>query len=124
LFEEQYPFDQSLLSSAERVADDSCMEQQRRQEIERLLRDYANRGEMTRQRFCESRGMTSSALDYYHRRYGKPKAAQGPPLLATVAITPATAPGNGSFRLVLGNGRSIECGPAELEHLIRVAEAF
>lgn len=97
------------------------MEQQRRQEIERLLRDYANRGEMTRQRFCESRGMTSSALDYYHRRYGKPKSAQDPPRLATVAITPA-AP-SGGFRLLLGNGRCIECGPAELEHLIRVAEA-
>lgn len=74
---------------------------------------------MTRQRFCESRGMTSSALDYYHRRYGK--SAQDPPRLATVAITPA-AP-SGGFRLVLANGRSIECGPAELEHLIRVAEA-
>lgn len=98
------------------------MEQQRRQQIEQLLRDYANRGEMTRQDFCESRGMTSSALDYYHRRYGKAKAAQDPPRLASVAITPA-ALASGGFRLVLGNGRAIECGPAELEHLIRIAEA-
>lgn len=101
------------------------MEQQRRQEIEQLIRDYENRGEMTRNQFCESRGMTWSALDYYLRRYGKAKAkpSQNPPRLATVAITPAEAQVSASFRLVLGNGRSIECGPAELEHLIRVAEA-
>jgi hypothetical protein len=99
------------------------MEQQRRQEIEQLIRDYENRGEMTRKRFCESRGMTWSALDYYLRRYGKAKPSQNPPRLATVAITPAGTQVSASFRLVLGNGRSIECGPAELEHLIRVAEA-
>lgn len=99
------------------------MEQQRRQEIEQLIRDYENRGEMTRQRFCESRGMTSSALDYYLRRYGKPKSSPDPARLATVAVTGVEAQASGSFRLVLGNGRSIECGRAELEYLIRVAEA-
>lgn len=99
------------------------MEQQRKQEIEQLVRDYANRGEMTRQRFCASRGMTLSALDYYLRRYGKPRPTPDAPRLAPVAITPAEPALRGSFRLVLANGRSIECGAAELEHLIRIAEA-
>lgn len=106
------------------------MQRARKQEIEQLLRDYVNRGGMTRQRFCESRGMTLSALDYYLRRYGTPGPTQEAPRLATVRITPSdsatpvVAVGASSFRLVLGNGRSIECGPAGLEYLIRVAEAL
>jgi len=82
---------------------------------------------MTRQQFCESRGMSLSALDYYLRNYGKAKPAQDQPRMATVRLTSpeaATHAGHGAFRLVLRNGRSIECGREQLEHLIRVAESL
>lgn len=103
------------------------MERARRQEIDQLLRDYAERGEMTRQQFCQSRGMSLSALDYYLRHYGKAKPKQDQPRLATVRLAApdvATTAVQGVFRLVLENGRIIECGPAQLEQLIRVAESL
>lgn len=109
------------------VADDSGMARARTQEIEQLLRDYADRGDMTRQQFCESRGMSLSALDYYLRNYGKAKPTQEQPRMATVRLASpeaATHAGQGTFRLVLRNGRTIECGPAQLEQLIRVAESL
>jgi hypothetical protein len=107
------------------------MERARRQEIEQLLRDYADRGDRTRQQFCESRGMSLSALDYYLRHYGKvngkEKPKQDQPRLATVRLAApelATTVDQGVFRLVLRNGRTIECGRAQLEQLIRVAESL
>jgi hypothetical protein len=100
------------------------MQQDRKPEIDQLLLDYKNRGEMTRQQFCDSRGMKLSALDYYLRRYNKTEPPQHTPRLAPVTVAHVTSPAAGGFRLVLANGRTIECGPAELEQLIRVAEVI
>ena len=86
------------------------------EEIEQLLKDYRERGEMTLRAFCESRGVSSSTLSYYARRFG-----QRTTRLARVKVT-APAETLGRFSLVLGNGRHIECGEAELAELIRVAE--
>lgn len=71
--------------------------------------------------------MSLSALDYYLRHYGKAKPKQEQPRLATVRLTSPEAAANacqGAFRLVLRNGRSIECGREQLEQLIRVAESL
>jgi hypothetical protein len=87
-----------------------------REEIEELLRRYHSRGDMTGRTFCEAEGIGRSTLGYYLRRRAAPAVR-----LARVRIAeePATA---GRFALVLANGRRIECGPAELAHLISAAE--
>jgi hypothetical protein len=59
-------------------------------------------------------------LDYYLRRYGKANTAAT--RIARVTVQPVAEQVAGSFRLVLSNGRRIECGEAELAHLIRAAE--
>ena len=91
--------------------------------IEQLLKDYRNRGEMTRRAFCESRGMSSSMLDYYLRRYGR-GAKREPARLVRVNVEQAHA--SGTFAVVLANGRRIESpwtfSDAELSRLIRIAE--
>lgn len=89
-----------------------------RGEIDKLLKEYRGRGELTRRAFCERRGMTLSGLDDYLRRYGKrgDLAAK----LARVKVTPAEPPAR--YCLVLLNGRRVECGAAELGELIRTAE--
>ena len=88
------------------------------EEIQELIAGYRNRGERSRREYCESVGMTLSALDYYLRRYAKPATR-----LARVKVKPSAAPQFARFALVLGNGRRIECGEAELQQLIAVAEA-
>ena len=89
-------------------------------EIDKLLKAYRERGELTRQEFCERRGMTLTTLDYYLRRYGK--RAEPVVKLARVEIKPAEAPAR--FTLLLANGRRVECGAAELTQLLRMAEAL
>jgi hypothetical protein len=89
-------------------------------EIDKLLRAYRERGELTRQGFCERRGMTLTTLDYYLRRYGKRAEPVGK--LARVEMTPAEGPAR--FPLLLAKGRRVECGGAELAQLLRTAEAL
>jgi hypothetical protein len=89
-------------------------------EIDKLLKAYRERGGLTRQEFCERRGMTLTTLDYYLRRYGK--RAEPVVKLARVEITPAEVPAR--FTLLLANGRRVECGAAELAQLLRTAEAL
>lgn len=87
------------------------------EEIEELLRRYEARGSETRRAFCKSQGIPLATLGYYLRR-----RATAAVRLARVKITNEAATGTGQFALVLANGRRIECGPAELPHLISAAE--
>lgn len=94
------------------------------EQIEQLLSDYRNRGEMTRRGFSESRGMSLSMLDYYLRRYGKERKSEAVKLVrAEVEPEPSAA---GTFFIVLQNGRRIESGwnfaEVELMRLIRLVE--
>jgi hypothetical protein len=86
-------------------------------QIEQLLKQYRERGNMTRRGFCESQGISLSMLDYYLRRYGKSETASVK--LARVEIQ---AERTGRIALVLANGRRIECGEEHLSQLIRAAE--
>lgn len=73
---------------------------------------------MTREEFCERRGITVKSLGYYWRRYRNQPVESVK--LARVELKQTEVAGR--FRLVLGNGRWIECGEAELARLIRMAE--
>jgi len=93
------------------------------EQIEQLLTDYRNRGEMTRRTFCESRGMSLSMLDYYLRRYGAKTQAQTAKL---VRVNVKKVEASGRFTLVRANGRRVEStwnfADAELARLIRIVE--
>jgi hypothetical protein len=86
-------------------------------EVAELLKRYEDRGNVTRRAFCQSERVGVSTLGYYLRRQ-----ATQPVRLARVRISSDTATGGGRFQLVLANGRRIECGVAELPHLISAAE--
>jgi hypothetical protein len=94
----------------------------RAEQIEQLLHDYRNRGQMTRRGFCESRGMSPSMLDYYVRRYGRESNEPQKLLRVEVKAEPVAS----AFTVVLANGRRIETvgsfADAELARLIRVVE--
>jgi hypothetical protein len=68
------------------------------EQIEQLLSDYRNRGEMTRRTFCESRGMSLSMLDYYLRRYGTESKREAAKLVKVELESP---PISGNFTVVL-----------------------
>ena len=87
------------------------------EEVAELLRRYEDRGNVTRRAFCKSQGVGVSTLGYYLRRQTTPSVR-----LARVKITSDSANDAGRFQLVLANGRRIECGLAELPHLIGAAE--
>ena len=87
------------------------------EEVAELLRRYEDRGDVTRRAFCQSYGVGVSTLGYYLRRQ-----ATQPVRLARVRISSDTATDAGRFQLVLPNGRRIECGIADLSHLISAAE--
>src|SRR3954468_18878322 len=93
------------------------------EQIEQLLSEYRNRGEMTRRAFCESRGMSLSMLDYYVRRYGTESKPEKGKLVRVELESP---PLTGNFTVVLQNGRRIEgewnFADAELARLIRIVE--
>ena len=86
-------------------------------QVAELLQRYDDRGNVTRRAFCQSQGVAVSTLGYYLRRQATPSVR-----LARVKITNDSATGAGRFALVLTSGRRIECGLAELPHLIRAAE--
>ena len=87
------------------------------EEVAELLRRYDDPGNVTRRAFCQSYGVAVSILVYYLRRQTTPSVR-----LARVKITSDSANDAGRFQLVLANGRRIECGLAELRHLIDAAE--
>lgn len=87
-----------------------------REEIEELLRLYEQRGSLTRRAFCESQNIPLATLAYYLRR----KCA-APVRLARVKLSEGAA-SESRFALILASGRRIECGLAELPHLISAAE--
>lgn len=86
-------------------------------EVEELVRCYEERGEVTRRAFCQEHGIAWSTLGYYLRRRVRPSVR-----LTPVRVADESTGSAGRFALVLANGRRIECGPAELEHLISTAE--
>lgn len=87
------------------------------EQIKRLLTEYRDRGDMTREEFCRTRGIAIKSLGYYRQRY---RDLVEPVKLARVQLKEADTAG--CFRLVLRNGRRIECDGAELARLIRIAE--
>lgn len=87
------------------------------EEVAELLRRYDDRGNVTRRAFCQSHGVGVSTLGYYLRQQRPPSVR-----LTRVKITSDSASDAGRFQLVLANGRRIECGLAELPHLIGAAE--
>lgn len=87
------------------------------EEIAELLRRYDDRRNVTRRAFCQSQGVAVSTLGHYLRRRTAPSLG-----LARVKITSESATGGGRFALILTSGRRIECGLAELPHLISAAE--
>ena len=87
------------------------------EEVAELLRRYDDRGDVTRRAFCQSEGVGVSTLGYYLRRQTTSSAR-----LTRVKITSESASEARRFQLVLANGRRIECGLAELPHLIGEAE--
>ena len=93
------------------------MPQQRTEEEIAELRRYDDRGNVTRRGFCQSQGVAVSTLGHYLRRRAIPSVH-----LARVKITSDWATGAERFALVLTSGRCIECGLAELPHLISAGE--
>lgn len=89
-----------------------------KQEVEELLRRYDARSSVTRRAFCESEGIPVSMLGYYLKRRPATRSVR----LAQVKIANESAADPERFALVLTNGRRIECGLAELAHLIKTAE--
>jgi hypothetical protein len=87
------------------------------EEVAELLRRYDDRGNVTRRAFCESEGVGVSTLGYYLRRQTTSSVR-----LTRVKVSSESASEAGRFQLVLTNGRRIECGLAELPHLIGAAE--
>jgi hypothetical protein len=88
------------------------------EEIRQLVKQYRDRGGVTRRAFCEQHGIPLSTMGHYMRRYGQ--GAKARVLLAKVEVESVKRPGR--FALVLANGRRIECGDSDLKQLIRVAE--
>ena len=88
-----------------------------KEEVAELLKRYDDRGNVTRRVFCQSQGVGVSTLGYYLRQQARPSLR-----LARVKISSNAATGAERFQLVLPNGRRIECGLAELPHLMSAAE--
>ena len=87
------------------------------EEVAELLRRYEDRGNVTRRAFCKSHGVGVSTLGYYLRRQTTSSVR-----LTRVKVSSESASEARRFQLVLANGRRIECGLAELPHLIGAAE--
>jgi hypothetical protein len=87
------------------------------EQVAELLRRYDDRGNVTRRAFCKSEGVGVSTLGYYLRRQTTSSVR-----LTRVKVSSEAASEAGRFQLVLANGRRIECGLAELPHLIGAAE--
>jgi hypothetical protein len=92
-------------------------ETRRSAEMGRMLEEWEASG-LTRRAFCQKRGLPVTTFDYWRREHaGRPRVVE-----VEVAAPEPAAP---SFRLLLFNGRRIECSSLadeELARLIRIAE--
>jgi hypothetical protein len=101
----------------------------RTEAIEQLILGFEQSG-MTRQRYCDLRGIPVSTLDYYRRRRQEQQAkSAGQQQLVRVEVTSPAQQENqaAGFALTLAKGRRIEaawnCGEQALTRLIRIVEA-
>lgn len=79
-------------------------------EIRALVAGYEN-GNQSRAAYCATHGLALTTLDYYRRRV----RAAGALLVEIDLQSPATAPAiQGAVAVVLGNGRRVEIGWADL----------
>jgi len=94
-------------------------------EVELLVRDFEQSG-LTREAFCEARGVALHTLDYYRHRERTRRVATSAGDLLPVELIGAP-PVSGSLRVELANGRGIvvEAGfdVAHLKRLIAVLES-
>jgi hypothetical protein len=99
-----------------------------RQEVDQLVAEYESSG-LSRQEFCQERGVGLSTLDRYRTRR-KRQAPTGSNALLAVEVSgraPAPIAGTGSaLAVVLRGGRRIEVGrgfdTSALAQLVRVLE--
>lgn len=79
-------------------------------EIRALVAGYEN-GDQSRWEYCDAHGLAVTTLDYYRRRFRPAVSA-----LVEIDLQPAAPAhrGNGAVAVVLGNGRRIEIGWADL----------
>jgi hypothetical protein len=109
------------LNSRDKVGDMGGMIQRRTvEEIRQLVKQYRERGGVTRGAFCEQHGIPLSTMGHYMRRYGQ--GAKARVRLTKVEVESGESPAR--FVLVLANGRRIECGESDLKQLLRVAEGM
>ena len=84
--------------------------QRSQSEIRALVAGYEN-GKQSRAAYCATHGLALTTLDYYRRRV----RAAGAPLVEIDLQSAASAPaGQGAVAVVLGNGRRVEIGWADL----------
>jgi transposase-like protein len=97
-----------------------------REEGEQLVREYEASG-LTRQAFCQGRGLSVATLDKHRRQYGRGAARREGRLVAVEVMPAISASNSNRFLWVeLANGRriSVEDGfdTATLERLLAVLE--
>jgi len=93
----------------------SVRKRRSRVEVEKLVGEYEASG-LTRDGFCQQRGLSVAALDKYRQRVQKwARAGAGPMLPVEVVLSPAqgsscAARGNGGLVVESRSGRHIEVG--------------
>ena len=101
-------------------------ETERSQQMRGMLEEYRASG-LSRQEFCQQRGIALTTFDYWRREHGvKAGKKTRSPRLVKVELAASETAGQG-FTLNLANGRCIESSwryaDAELARLIRIAES-
>lgn len=95
-------------------------------EIEQLITGYEQSG-LSRQHYCDQQKIGVPTLDYYRRRYGKPRPAFGQLVKVELQDTRRIEHEAKDFSLVLARGRRIETSwrynEQDLARLIRIVEA-
>ena len=98
---------------------------ERSQQMRQMLEEYRASG-LSRQEFCQQRGIALTTFDYWRREHcATPgKRARLPRMVKVEVAASETA---GQFSLSLANGRRIESSwrfaEAEMARLIRIAES-
>ena len=78
-------------------------------------------GDLSRAAYCKAHGLSVTTLEYYRRRL----RPAGPPLIEVDLQSPVPAhSGSGSVAVVLGNGRRIEIGWADLALISDHSQSF
>jgi hypothetical protein len=92
--------------------------------MRRMLEEYRASG-LSRQEFCQQRGIALTTFDYWRREHADKPRKQVRPRLVKVDV--AASEVSGQFTLSLTNGRRIESSwrfaEAELARLIRIVES-